>query len=108
MRRVVDQFVNNCFTCQTAKAVKHGLFRILRILSISKRSCADISVDFVTDLLWFNMFVVVCVVMDQLMKMRHLIPYYSVINASQFTKLLILHVFKLHGFPGVVSFNCDP
>lgn len=107
-RVIIRLTIKNCYIGQRGKVVKYSHFRTLRPVSLSERPWADISVDLVTDLPWSNGFDTVYVVVDWLTNMRHLIPCCSTIDASEFVKLFIRQVFKLHGLPDIVISDRGP
>jgi hypothetical protein len=64
----------------------------------------DILIDFIVDLLNSNRFTNIIVVVDRLMKMRHMIPIKS-INAILVAEYFVKYVFKLHGLPNSIISN---
>jgi hypothetical protein len=61
----------------------------------------DISIDFVVNLPNSNGFINIIVVVDRLIKMRHIIPIDS-IDAILVAKCFIKHVFKLYRLPNSI------
>jgi hypothetical protein len=61
----------------------------------------DISIDFVVNLPNSNGFTNIIVVVDRLIKMRHIIPIDS-IDAILVAKCFIKHVFKLYRLPNSI------
>jgi phage gp36-like protein len=61
----------------------------------------DISIDFVVDLPSSNGFTNIMVVVDCLMKMRHMVPM-DLINAVLVAECFIKYVFKLHRLPNSI------
>jgi hypothetical protein len=59
----------------------------------------------VVDLPSSNGFTNIIVVVDRLMKMRHMIPIKS-INAILVAECFIKHVFKLYGLPNLIISDC--
>jgi len=57
----------------------------------------NISIDFIVNLLSSNKFTNVIVVINRLMKMRHMIPI-DLINAILVAECFVKYVFKLHRF----------
>jgi hypothetical protein len=47
----------------------------------------------------------IIVVVDRLMKMRHMIPI-KLINAISVTECFVKYVFKLYGLPNLIISNC--
>jgi hypothetical protein len=65
----------------------------------------DISIDFVVDLPSSNGFTNIIVVVDRLMKMRHIVPINS-INAVLVAECFVKYVFKLHRLPNSIVSDC--
>ena len=61
----------------------------------------DISIDFIVDLPSSNRFINVMVVVDCLMKMRHII-FMDLINAILVAECFVRYVFKLHRLPNLI------
>lgn len=102
MRATVDQYVRNCHECQRAKAPREKYMGLLRPLPIPDRPWVDISLDFVTGLPASRGSNAVLMVVDRFSKMRHLIPCTTDehgTTAEETARLLITHVWKLHGLP---------
>jgi len=64
----------------------------------------DILINFVVNLPNSNRFTNVIVVVNRLIKMRHMIPMDS-INVILVAECFIKHVFKLHGLSNSIIFN---
>jgi hypothetical protein len=64
----------------------------------------DISINFMVDLPSSNGFTNIMVVIDRLMKMRHMIPIKS-INAISVAECFVKHIFKLYGLPNLIISN---
>ena len=64
----------------------------------------DISIDFIVDLPSSNRFINVMVVVDCLMKMRHII-FMDLINAILVAECFVRYVFKLHRLPNLIISN---
>jgi hypothetical protein len=64
----------------------------------------DILINFIVDLPSSNGFMNIIVVVDCLMKMRHMIPIES-INTILVAKCFIKHIFKLYGLPNLIIFD---
>jgi hypothetical protein len=61
----------------------------------------DISIDFIIDLPSSNGFTNIIVVVDRLIKMRHMIPI-KLINAILVAECFVKYVFKLHRLPNLI------
>jgi hypothetical protein len=64
----------------------------------------DILINFIVDLPSSNGFTNIIVVVDRLIKMRHMIPIKS-INAILVAEYFVKHVFKLYRLPNLIIFN---
>jgi hypothetical protein len=64
----------------------------------------DILIDFIVDLFSSNGFTNIIVVVDCLMKMRHIIPI-KLINAISVAECFIKYIFKLHRLPNLIISN---
>jgi len=64
----------------------------------------DILIDFIVNLPSSNRFTNIIVVINRLIKMRHIIPI-DLINAILVAKCFIKHVFKLHRLPNLIISN---
>jgi len=65
----------------------------------------NILINFVVDLPSSNGFINIIVVVNRLIKMRHIIPMDS-INVILVAECFIKHVFKLHRLPNLIISNC--
>jgi hypothetical protein len=65
----------------------------------------DILINFIVDLLSSNGFTNIIVVVNRLMKMRHMVPIDS-INTVLIAKCFIKYVFKLHRLPNLIVSDC--
>jgi hypothetical protein len=64
----------------------------------------DISINFIVDLPSSNGFINIIVVVNRLMKMRHMIPIKS-INAILVAEYFVKHIFKLYRLPNLIISN---
>jgi hypothetical protein len=65
----------------------------------------DILINFMVDLPSSNGFMNIMVVIDRLIKMRHMISM-ELINAISVAKCFVKYVFKLHRLPNLIIFDC--
>jgi hypothetical protein len=65
----------------------------------------NILINFIVDLPSSNGFTNIMVVVNRLMKMRHMIPIES-INAISVAECFVKYVFKLHRLPNSIISNC--
>jgi transposase InsO family protein len=108
MQADIDHYTWNCHTCQCSKSNQHALFGVLRPLPIPECPWQDISMDFITRLPWSNGYDTISVVVDQLTKERHLIPYCTNIYAKELANLFIAYIFHCHGLPLMIISDRGP
>jgi len=108
MRQDVERFVRNCHTCRRSKTSRHAPFGVLRPLAIPKQSWQDISMDFITGLARSKDHDVIWVVVDQLMKQRHLVPCSTTVDARDLADMFLQHIFRLHGLPRTITSDRGP
>jgi hypothetical protein len=65
----------------------------------------DILIDFIVDLPSSNRFINIIVVVNRLIKMRHMIPIKS-INAILVAECFVKYIFKLYRLPNLIISNC--
>jgi hypothetical protein len=66
----------------------------------------NILIDFIVDLPSSNGFINIMVVVDCLIKMRHIIPI-ELIDAILVTEYFIKYIFKLYRLPNLIISNCE-
>jgi hypothetical protein len=75
-------------------------------LPIPIQKWRDILINFIVDLPSSNGFINIIVVINRLIKMRHIIPIES-INTISVAKYFIKHIFKLYGLPNLIISDCE-
>jgi transposase InsO family protein len=108
MRRMVDQYLRNCHTCQRIRTPRHAPFGVLKPLPVPVRPWKSISMDFVTGLPLVDGYDAIWVVADRLTKMRHFVACSSTASAQDLADLFLLHIWKLHGLPDDVVSDRGP
>jgi len=108
MRKQVDQYVQNCHTCQHSRTSRHATFGVLQPLSVPEKPWKNISMDFEVGLPECEGFDAVWVVVDRLSKMRHFITCHTTIDAVQLAKLFLREVVCLHGLPRTIVSDRGP
>lgn len=97
------QFTCNCLIYRLAKPTTHGPRRVLRPLPIPQCPWEEISIDFVSGLLNSNGYYWILVVVDCLLRMRHLVRCQTFVDAEQTTSQYLHDVWKLHGLPNYIT-----
>ena len=99
MYRDVDCYLKNCHTYQRVQTSRHTPYGILRLLPVPEKAWQDVSMDFVTGLLWSKGKNAILVVVCRLTKMRHLIPCRDTTTAEELAQIYIKHVACYRGLP---------
>jgi len=102
MRKQVDQYVQNCHSCQQSRTSRHATFGVLQPLPVRQWPWEDISMDFVVGLPECEGFDAVWVELDRLSKMRHFIPCHTTIDTVGLARLFLREVVRLHGLPRTI------
>jgi len=108
MRQDVERFVRNCHTCRQSKTSRHTPFGVLRPLAIPQPPWQDISMDFVTGLPQSKDHDAIWVVVDRLMKQRHIVRCNTTVDARDLADLFLQHVFRLHGLSRTITSDRGP
>jgi transposase InsO family protein len=90
------------------KISRHTPYGILNPLPVPEHLWQDISMDFVTGLPISDGHDVIWVVIDQLTKMRHLVPCSTTVDAKELANLFIMNIFHLHGLPNSIISDRGP
>ena len=103
----VQKHVKRCGVCQVTKGVSqnNGLYTPI---TIPKKSCSDISMEFVLGLPktvkgYDSIFVVV----DIFLKMAHFITCKKTLNDEHISKLFFKEIVRLHGLPRSIISDKD-
>ncbi len=64
--------------------------------------------DFITHLPQSQGYNSILVVVDQLTKIRHLLPYKATCNTQDTARLFLQHIWKLHGLPTTIMSDRGP
>jgi hypothetical protein len=109
MGKDIEDYVQGCVVCAAIKPSQKAPSGLLQPLPIPHRPWEVISIDFVGPLpRTTDYFDAVLVVVDKFSKMAHFIPTTTKVDAGKTAKLLINHVFKLHGLPSSIISDRDP
>ena len=100
MMHDIEAYCKNCPTCQTVKANNHKPYGKLFPLPVPQGKWTDVTVDLITGLpLTAHGFNAICVFVDRMTKMVHLVPCKDTLTAPQFCELFARHIIALHGSP---------
>lgn len=99
MNKDTRSFVSACTTCARSKTVHQPPAGLLNPLPIPKRPWSHIAVDFVTGLPESEGNTTIMTIVDRFSKQVHYVPLPKLPTALETAKLLVLHVYRLHGIP---------
>jgi transposase InsO family protein len=109
MRKDIEDYVKGCVVCAAVKPSQQMPAGLLQPLPIPHRPWEVISIDFVGPLVRTkDYYDFVLVVIDKFSKMGHFIPTTTGVTSDKAARLLINHVFKLHGLPSSIISDRDP
>lgn len=103
MIKEVTEFCRSCSVCATSKSSTQLPMGLLRTLEIPRRPWQAIGIDFVRPLPGsrnrYGEFDQICVIIDHLTSMVHLVPTRVTYKAKQMAEIIFEEVYKLHGLP---------
>ncbi|KAJ9520826.1 hypothetical protein QJQ45_014026 [Haematococcus lacustris] len=106
----VKSYVRSCHSCQVNKSSAKKPAGLLQPLPIPERPWDSVSMDLIVKLLASgpNKYDSILVFVDRLTKMVHLVKTWESITATQYAKLFLENVFRLHGMPRSVVSDRGP
>ena len=107
MTKDVHLFVMKCEVCQKCKYDRSAYPGLLQPLPIPKRIWQHITMDFIEGLPNSNAKQVICVVVDKLSKVAHLLALSHPYTTTEVAQSFLDNVFKLHGFPDSITSDKD-
>jgi hypothetical protein len=111
MQNDISEYCKSCPTCVSSKPTNAQPYGLLRSLPIPSRPWEAIGIDFVGPLPSSSnrdgSFDMVCVVIDHLTSMVHLIPTRQTYKAKDIAEMVFEHVYKLHGLPDYIVSDRD-
>ena len=99
MRTDTKAYVASCLTCGKVKVSRAKPSGLLHPLEPPTGRWQSIALDFITGLPKVEGSDAILVVVDRFTKVTHLVPCSKGISSRTTAKLLLRHVFKLHGLP---------
>ncbi|KAJ9532950.1 hypothetical protein QJQ45_018027 [Haematococcus lacustris] len=106
----VKSYVRSCHSCQVNKSSAKKPAGLLQPLPIPERPWDSISMDLIVKLPASGpkKYDSILVFVDRLTKMVHLVKTWESMTATQYAKLFLEHVFRLHGMPRSVVSDRGP
>ena len=99
MEKEVGEYVAACPVCARNKNSRRPPPGLLQPLPVPHRPWSDISLDFVTGLPPSEGNTTILTVVDRFSKMVHFIPMPKLPSAKGTAEAVLIHVFRIHGFP---------
>ena len=99
MHTYVKFYVATCDSCSRGKPSRHLQHGELALLPAPSGPRKSISCDFVTDLPLSNGYDSLLVFIDRFTKMCHLVPCLKTTDTTEFARLFLDNVIRLHGIP---------
>ncbi|KAJ3486050.1 hypothetical protein NLI96_g4519 [Meripilus lineatus] len=107
----IKTYCKTCGLCATSKSATQKPMGLLKTLQVPRRPWQYIGIDFVGPLPEssnrLGTFDMICVVIDLLTSMVHLIPTVQTYRAAQIAEVVFENVYKLHGLPERIISNRD-
>lgn len=107
----ITTYCKLCHTCATGKPRNQKQYGLLKNLPVPSRRWQQIGVDFVGPLPGsknrHGEFDMICVIIDHLTSMVHLVPSKTDYRARDIVKLIFENVYKLHGPPEILVSDRD-
>ncbi|KAJ9519233.1 hypothetical protein QJQ45_017889 [Haematococcus lacustris] len=106
----VKSYVRSCHSCKVNKSSAKKPAGLLQPLPIPERPWDSVSMDLIVKLPASgpNKYDSILVFVDRLTKMVHLVKTWESMTATQYAKLFLEHVFRLHGMPRSVVSDRGP
>jgi hypothetical protein len=103
----INKFCSSCVTCQRSKPRTTLPSGSLHPLPVPYRPWESIGIDFIGPLVESNGFNYVAVIICRLTSMVHLVACTSKLSATEFAKLFLANVVRLHGTPESIVSDRD-
>ncbi|QRW20521.1 Transposon Ty3-I Gag-Pol polyprotein [Rhizoctonia solani] len=111
MAKDMEKFCTACMSCASSKKLTQKPYGLLKPLPVPKYLWAQIGINFLGPLMesatLLGKFDMVCVVIDHLTCMAHLIPTRLDYTACNMAKVFQANVFRLHRVPKIIISNRD-
>jgi hypothetical protein len=109
MRKIVEEYVRSCPSCQVSKPSQRLPIGLLQPLDVPLRPWESVSVDFITHLPKTKLgHTSICVFVDRLTKMIIVEPTTDKVTAAEVATLYFRAVFRHHGIPTSLISDRDP
>ncbi|XP_078798004.1 uncharacterized protein LOC101158741 isoform X1 [Oryzias latipes] len=99
LARDAKEFVSACMICAQNKVSTQPPPGLLHPLPVPSRPWSHVALDFVTGLPPSAGKTVVMTVVDRFSKAAHFVPLRKLPSAPETARLIVVHVFRLHGIP---------
>ncbi len=106
MHNFIRRYVQSCLTCAQEKSWHIKKQDVLQFLPISMQQWQDILINFIINLLNSNDYMNIMIIINQLMKMRHMI-FLKSLDIIKIAEVFIQNVFKLHELSDTIISDCE-
>jgi transposase InsO family protein len=107
-KRLVQDHVRTCATCQRNKTQTLQPASLLQPLEVPSQVWADISMDFIEELPKVHGRSVILTVVDRFSKYAHFIPLSHPYTAASVARAFFDRIVHLHGYPSSIVNDWDP
>ena len=107
MEEDVKGYVWTCDTCQRDEGSRHRRYRKLEPLDVPYRPWPSILMNWIIELLEWNRYTQIWVIVNRLTKMAHLVPLPTNTSAKDLAKIFLKEVWKNHGLPTDIVSDWD-
>lgn len=108
MQQDTREFVSSCSVCARSKSSHQAPAGLLNPLPIPMRPWSHIAIDFVTGLPKSEGNNTILTIVDRFSKAVHYIPLPKLPSSTETAKLLVQHVYRLHGIPSDIVSDRGP
>lgn len=107
MKENIKKYIAHCTVCSQAKAKHCKLSGLLQPLPIPPNAWHTVCLDFIEGLPKSKSFDTILVVVDKFTKYSHFVPLTHPYTAFTVAQNYMDHIYKLHGMPKVLVYDCD-
>jgi hypothetical protein len=96
MCKNIAEYIHHCHTCQWSQTSQQHPVGVLGSLPVPWKPWTNISMNFLTGLLWSQGYDTIWVVVDRLTKIQHFVPCQTTTSAPNLADIFLQHIWQLH------------